>query len=131
EVAGLLTQEMKAENFFYATKVWTEGRSAGIQQMESALQKMKRPSLDLIQIHNLVDWKTHLETLRAWKAQGRVRYIGITHYTDSMHDTLEKIISSVPVDFVQFNYSLSSRNAEKRLLPAADHHGVATLINRP
>jgi len=84
-----------------------------------------------MQIHNLVDWKTHLATLRQWKEEGKVRYIGITHYMDSMHEDLEKIIRSEPVDFVQFNYSITSRNAEKRLLPAAADHGVATLVNRP
>jgi diketogulonate reductase-like aldo/keto reductase len=131
QVTGILSQELGAENFFYATKVWTEGRTAGIQQMEDSMKKMQRSSLDLIQVHNLVDWKTHLDTLKEWKASGRTRYIGITHYTNSMHEALEKIISTVAVDFVQFNYSISSRNAEKRLLPASAHHGVATLINRP
>ncbi len=87
--------------------------------------------MDLMQIHNLLDWETHLETLREWKALGKIRYIGITHYTDSMHEELERIISSVDLDFVQFNYSLFSRSAEKTLLPAAAEHGVATLINRP
>ena len=132
EVTGNLTQSTgMADKFFYATKVWTEGREAGIAQMESSFQKMKRRVIDLMQVHNLVDWKVHLETLRQWKAEGRIRYIGITHYTDAMHAELEKIIRSVPVDFVQFNYSIIHRAAEKRLLPAAADHGVATLINRP
>ncbi|WP_229321111.1 aldo/keto reductase [Larkinella knui] len=132
EVVGTLTAESGLQNqFFYATKVWTRGREAGIQQMEDSMRKMKRSSIDLMQIHNLVDWKTHLETLKAWKAAGKIRYIGITHYTDSMHDELVEIISKVPLDFVQFNYSILARNAEKKLLPAAQDRGVATIINQP
>jgi diketogulonate reductase-like aldo/keto reductase len=132
KVIGDITSEMPEQNnFFYATKVWIEGREAGIEQLESSMQKMQRNVLDLIQIHNLVDWKTHLKTLRQWKDEGKVRYIGITHYTDSMHEALEKIIDAEPIDFVQFNYSITARNAEKRLLPIAKEKGVATLINRP
>jgi diketogulonate reductase-like aldo/keto reductase len=132
EAVGNLTQATgMAGEFFYATKVWTEGREAGIAQMESSFHKMKRTTIDLMQVHNLVDWKTHMETLKQWKAEGRIKYIGITHYTDAMHQELEKIIRSVPVDFVQFNYSIVHRAAEKRLLPGAAEHGVATLINRP
>ncbi len=131
-VVGDLTAGSELENqFFYATKVWTDGKEAGIRQMNESFRLMRRKTMDLMQIHNLVDWKTHMQTLKEWKAAGKIRYIGITHYTDSMHDELEKIISSVPVDFVQFNYSITARNAEKRLLPAAADHGVATLINRP
>ncbi|MFD2933180.1 aldo/keto reductase [Spirosoma flavum] len=131
-VVGELTAGSGLESqFFYATKVWTRGREAGIQQMEESFVAMRRKTMDLMQIHNLVDWKTHLQTLRDWKAAGKIRYIGITHYTDSMHGDLEQILASNPVDFVQFNYSIVSRNAEKRLLSAAADHGVATLINRP
>ena len=132
EVTGNLTSETSIQNdFFYATKVWTQGKEEGIRQMEASFSKMKRTTIDLMQIHNLVDWKTHLDTLRNWKEEGRIRYIGITHYTNAMHEDLEKIITSIPLDFVQFNYSIVARNAEKRLLPAAADHGVATLINRP
>ncbi|MDJ1504289.1 aldo/keto reductase [Xanthocytophaga agilis] len=132
EVVGNLTQSSKLnEDFFYATKVWTTGKEEGIQQMESSLKKMQRKQMDLMQIHNLTDWKTHLTTLRDWKEQGKIRYLGITHYTDSMHSELEKVIMTEKIDFVQFNYSITSRNAEKRLLAAAADKGVATLINRP
>jgi diketogulonate reductase-like aldo/keto reductase len=132
EVVGTLTAESGIQNqFFYATKVWTRGREAGVQQMEDSMRKMKRTSMDLMQIHNLVDWKTHIETLKAWKTAGKIRYIGITHYTDSMHDELVDIITKVPIDFVQFNYSILARNAEKKLLPAAQDKGVATIINQP
>ncbi|RAJ94368.1 diketogulonate reductase-like aldo/keto reductase [Larkinella arboricola] len=132
EVVGTLTAGSGIQNeFFYATKVWTRGREAGIQQMDDSMRKMKRPTMDLMQIHNLLDWKTHLETLKAWKAAGKIRYIGITHYTDSMHDDLVDIFTKYPIDFVQFNYSILSRNAEKKLLPAAQDKGVATIINQP
>ena len=132
EAVGKLTQATGyADKFFYATKVWTQGKKEGIKQMEDSFKKMQRSVIDLMQIHNLVDWEKHLETLKQWKAEGRIKYIGITHYTDAMHGELEKIISTVPMDFVQFNYSIVARAAEKRLLPAAAQHGVATLINRP
>jgi diketogulonate reductase-like aldo/keto reductase len=132
EVVGDLTAALESRNaFFYATKVWTQGRDAGIRQMEDSLRKLRRTSLDLLQIHNLVDWQTHLRTLREWQAAGRVQYIGITHYTDGMHEQLERVFTQESVDFVQFNYSILDRHAEKRLLPAAAERGVATLINRP
>ena len=118
-------------DFFYATKVWTTGKDEGIRQMEASFSRLRRPVIDLMQIHNLVDWETHYQTLRAWKEEGRIRYIGITHYTDDSHATLERILATLPLDFVQFNYSIFSRHAEQRLLPAAAAHGVATLINRP
>jgi len=125
--AGLET----ANDFFYATKVWTSGLQEGIRQMEESFRKMKRTSMDLVQIHNLVDWKIHLTQLRRMKEAGKIRYIGITHYTDSSHEELERIITAEKLDFVQFNYSILSRNAEKRLLDVAAEQGVATLINRP
>jgi diketogulonate reductase-like aldo/keto reductase len=133
KVIGNLTADPKLSNyFFYATKVWTTGRQDGINQMESSFQKMRRNTMDLMQIHNLTDWKTQLHTLRAWKSQGKIRYIGITHYTDSAHSDLESILNSEEgIDFVQFNYSIFSRNAERRLLNIAADRGVATLINRP
>jgi diketogulonate reductase-like aldo/keto reductase len=132
EVIGEITSGMPTANdFFYATKVWTTGKQEGIRQMESSFAKMKRKTMDLMQIHNLTDWKTHLSAINKWKQEGRIRYTGITHYTDSMHTELENIITSEKIDFVQFNYSILSRHAEKRLLAVAADHGVATLINRP
>lgn len=118
-------------SFFYATKVWTTGETAGIRQMENSMRLMGRESIDLMQVHNLTDWKTHLHTLQHWKETGKIKYIGVTHYTDSMHEELERIIKAERIDFVQFNYSIDSRNAEKRLLSAAADNGVATIINRP
>jgi diketogulonate reductase-like aldo/keto reductase len=132
EAVGELTAKTRrAEEFFYATKVWTQGRDEGIKQMENSIIKMGRQVIDLMQIHNLLDWETHIRTLRRWKDEGRIRYIGVTHYTDSSHGSLEKLISNESLDFVQFNYSIFSRHAEQRLLPVAAELGVATLINRP
>jgi diketogulonate reductase-like aldo/keto reductase len=131
ETIGLLTEDAHPEKFFYATKVWTQGKEEGVRQMENSFRKFRRSVIDLMQIHNLVDWKLHLQTLRQWKEEGKVRYVGITHYTDDMHDELSKIIRSEKVDFVQFNYSITNRHAEKHLLSTAFDHGVAILINRP
>ncbi len=131
EIIGMLTAQENASQFFYATKVWTQGREEGIRQMEDSFRKFKRPVIDLMQVHNLTDWKTHLHTLRKWKDEGKIRYTGITHYTDSMHLELTRIIRSESIDFVQFNYSIADLHAEEYLLPTAAEHGVAALINRP
>lgn len=132
EVIGDLTSDMdNRDHFFYATKVWTRGKQAGIDQMNASIKKMQKSTIDLMQVHNLVDWKTHLRTLREWKEEGKIRYIGITHYTVSSHDRLEQIITTEDLDFVQFNYSIRVRNAEKRLLDAARDSGTAVIINEP
>ncbi|WAC13763.1 aldo/keto reductase [Dyadobacter pollutisoli] len=132
EVIGDLTKEIKLnDQFFFATKVWTTGKQEGIDQMNDSFRKMGRSKMDLMQVHNLQDWQTHLKTLKDWKQQGKVKYIGITHYTDSAHSRLEQIVKSKAVDFVQFNYSILSRNAEKSLLHAARENGVAVIINEP
>ena len=132
QVIGDLTDEVKLnDKFFLATKVWTTGRQAGVDQMNESLRKMRRNTIDLMQVHNLQDWQTHLKTLKDWKSQGKIRYIGVTHYTDSAHAQLEQIVRSKSVDFVQFNYSIRSRNAEKSLLNAARDNGVAVIINEP
>lgn len=120
-----------SDSIFRATKVWTSGETNGKQEMRSSMQKMKTKTMDLMQVHNLQDWKTHLRTLYEWKEQGLIRYIGITHYVNSAHDDLERIIKSEQIDFVQVNYSIADRNAEKSLLPSAIDHGVAVLTNRP
>lgn len=130
-IGELSRQTERADDFFYATKVWTTGREAGIRQMKESMQKMQRPVMDLFQVHNLVDWKVHLATLRKWKEEGKLRYTGITHYQTSAHPELERIIQTEQLDFVQFNYSLLTRNAEKRLLPLCADRGVAVLINEP
>jgi diketogulonate reductase-like aldo/keto reductase len=132
EVIGDLTAASgKANQFFYATKVWTSGEQDGIQQMQQSMKRLKRSTMDLMQVHNLVDWKTHLNTMKKWKAEGKLRYTGITHYTVSAHAQLEQIVRSKAVDFVQFNYSMRVRNAEYNLLKACKDSGVAVIINEP
>jgi len=116
---------------FLATKVWTRGKEEGSTQMKRSLTRLGATKVDLMQIHNLVDWKTQLATLRAWKDAGTVRYIGITHYSHGEFDTMEKIIKSEKLDFIQLPYSAAERGAEKRLLPAAAAAGVAVLVMEP
>lgn len=116
---------------FMATKVWTSGRDAGIRQMEESLRRMKVERMDLMQIHNLLDWKTHLATLKQWKVAGRIRYIGITHYHSGAYADLERLMKSKEFEFVQFNYSIAEREAEERILPLAHELGIAVIVNRP
>ena len=116
---------------FLATNVWTRGRAEGIRQMEESLRCLQVERLDLMQIHNLVDWQTHLATLREWKAAGRVRYLGVTHYTAGAYDALEAVMRAEALDFVQINYSADEREAERRILPLAAERGMAVIINRP
>jgi diketogulonate reductase-like aldo/keto reductase len=131
-VVGDLLREMKArDKAFVATKVWTQGRTAGIAQMERSMQLMAADPIDLMQIHNLLDWRTHLATLRAWKAEGRIRYLGVTHYTTSAYAELEAVMRAEKLDFVQLNYALDDRQAEQRLLPLAAERGMAVLVNQP
>jgi diketogulonate reductase-like aldo/keto reductase len=132
EVAGeLLAAQHAREKAFVATKVWTEGWSSGIDQMNRSMKLLRCERIDLIQIHNLVDWRTHLATLRAWKDEGRIRYLGITHYSSSAYGEMEKIMRAEALDFVQLNYSLDEREAERRLLPLAAERGMAVLVNLP
>ncbi len=126
----LLTDLPGRERLFAATKVWTDGREEGISQMRRSMARMRVERFDLIQIHNLRDWSVHLPTLRAWKAQGLVRYIGITTSHGRFHSQLIRILESEPFDFVQFSYSLANRGAERHLLPLAQERGVAVLVNR-
>lgn len=131
-VVGDLASEIGAtEKLFMATKVWIDGRSAGIDQMNTSARRLRKATIDLMQIHNLRDWEVHLETLTAWKEEGRIRYIGITHYRADAFPRLEKVLSSEQFDFAQFNYSLGEREAEARLLPLCAERGIATMINRP
>jgi diketogulonate reductase-like aldo/keto reductase len=131
-VAGDLLATMNArDKAFIATKVWTSGREAGIDQMRRSMQLLRTDRIDLMQVHNLVDWRTQLATLRSWKAEGRVRYIGITHYTESAYRELEAVMRAGRPDFVQLDYSIQSRAAEKRLLPLASELGIAVIVNQP
>ncbi len=131
-VIGDLAAELSLHNrLFLATKVWTTGREAGIRQMEDSFRKLRVKTLDLMQVHNLVDMETHLKTLHEWKASGRIRYLGITHSRASGHGEVAKIMAAYPLDFVQINYSVGERESEKRILPLAQERGIAVIINRP
>ena len=132
EVVGELAAKLGVQaKLFLATKVWTSGKTAGIRQMVDSIRKLRVTRIDLMQVHNLVDVDTHLDTLADWKREGRVRYVGVTHYTAGHHDAVARIIAARPVDFVQINYSVGEREAESRLLPLARERGVAVLANRP
>ena len=132
EIAGHMIGKFGLrEKLFVATKVWTTGKAQGIAQMEAPMKKLRAKPIDLMQVHNLQDAATHLDTLRAWKKEGIIRYLGITHYTASGHPAVEKLIASESLDFVQINYSVAEREAEKRLLPLAKDRGVAVIANRP
>lgn len=131
-VVGDLAQKLRLhDSLFFATKVWTTGKDAGVQSMDRSFDLMKTKRMDLMQVHNLVDVQTHLATLREWKEQGRVRYIGITHYTASSHGEVARVLEREKVDFVQINYSVREREAEERVLPVAQERGVAVIVNRP
>jgi aryl-alcohol dehydrogenase-like predicted oxidoreductase len=120
-----------SDRIFLATKVWTRGREAGATQMEESMRLLRTDTIDLMQIHNLVDWKTHLGTLRGWKEEGRIRYLGITHYRVDAFAALEEIMRTEQIDFVQLNYSILTPAAADRLLPLAADRGIAVLVNRP
>lgn len=131
-VIGDLAQQLKIQDkLFYATKVWTNGRREGITQMEQSMRRMRTKVIDLMQVHNLIDTETHLQTLYQWKQQGRIRYIGVTHYLASYFAELEAVMRKHRLDFVQLPYSILSREAEQRLLPLAHDKGIAVLVNRP
>lgn len=130
-VGDLLNGLHARSKAFIATKVWTRGRAAGIAQMRRSLDLLHVDPIDLMQVHNLLDWQIHLETLRRWKAEGRVRYLGVTHYDPSAYPELETVMRSEPLDFVQINYAANDREAERRILPLAADKGLAVIINRP
>jgi diketogulonate reductase-like aldo/keto reductase len=130
-VGELLAASGRRAEAFLATKVWTRGRSEGIRQMEASMRLLHADRLDLMQIHNLVDWRTHLTTLRRWKEDGRIRYLGITHYTSSAYPEVESVLRAEQVDFLQINYALDDREAERRVLPLAAERGVAVIVNLP
>jgi diketogulonate reductase-like aldo/keto reductase len=116
---------------FLATKVWTRGKAEGIRQMEASFRLLRTDRIDLMQIHNLVDWRTQLATLRRWKDEGRIRYLGVTHYTSSAYAEVEAVLRAERLDFLQINYALDDREAERRILPLAAERGVAVIVNMP
>ena len=130
-VGKLLKTVPSKEKLFAATKVWTYGRQSGIDQMQQSMERMGVDVMDLMQIHNLRDWKIHLPTLRQMKAEGKIRYIGITTSHGRFHSELMQIMRTEKLDFVQFSYNIGNREVENSLLPLAADRGMATLINRP
>jgi diketogulonate reductase-like aldo/keto reductase len=130
-VGDVLRSLASKPDLFTATKVWIEGEEQGIAQMEESARRMNVERFDLIAVHNLKDWKTHLGTLKRWKAEGKVRYIGITTSHGRDHEEFANVMRNEPLDFAQFSYNLENREAEKVLLPLAADRGIATMINRP
>lgn len=128
---GHLFEKYNREDIFFATKVWTEGKKEGLKQIEHSFQKMNVTNMNLFQVHNLLDLKTQLNTLRDLKEKGKIKYIGVTHYLPSYFSKMEEIIKKEKLDFIQIPYSISLRDAEKRILPLAKNKGIAVLINRP
>jgi diketogulonate reductase-like aldo/keto reductase len=130
-VGDLLAQAGTRDKAFLATKVWISGKTAGIAQMQQSLKLLRTDRIDLMQVHNLLDWQVHLVTLRSWKKEGRIGYLGVTHYASSAYADLEAVMRAETLDFVQLNYALDDREAEKRILPLAADRGMAVLVNRP
>ncbi len=131
-VHGDLVAEIDArESLFLASKVWTRGSEEGKAQMETTFARLRVETLDLMQIHNLLDWKTHLKTLRDWKQKGRIRYLGLTHYRSEAYGELARLIKNEQIDFLQVNYSLAEPESARTLLPLAADRGVAVIVNRP
>ena len=119
------------QGLFSATKVWTMFAALGVRQMQTSEKLWGVKRFDLMQIHNLLDWSTHIETLKDWKAEGRIRHIGVTTSHGDRHDALAKLMATQPLDFVQFTYNILDREAERRLLPLAAERKLAVTVNRP
>jgi diketogulonate reductase-like aldo/keto reductase len=131
-VLGDLIEELALRpKLWIATKVWTKGREAGEQQIGASMRELRVKRLELLQVHNLLDWQVHMPTLRALREQGKVKYLGVTHYRADAHADLERVLGAEKFDFVQFNYSLAEREAENRLLPFCRDRGIAVMVNRP
>jgi diketogulonate reductase-like aldo/keto reductase len=132
ETFGAIAQRLGlTDDLFLATKVWTSGEHAGVAQMRQSAAYFHRRTVDLMQVHNLLDWKTHLRSIRRDRDAGLVRYVGVSHYTASAYPELERVIRDEPLDFVQLAYSPGYRAAERSLLPLAADRGVAVIVNRP
>ena len=130
-IGDLLTKLKLRDSLFLATKVWTRGQQAGIDSMERSFARLQTKTIDLMQVHNLVDAETQLQTMREWKAQGRFRYLGVTHYEAGAFAEVAKILAREKLDFVQINYSIMERDAEEKILPLAQERGIAVIVNRP
>lgn len=130
-VGDIIEASGNRNDLFLATKVWTNGKSAGEAQMQRSADMMNAGIIDLMQVHNLRDLDVHMATIRDWQDDGRIRYSGITHYTAGAHRSLARAMEHHRPQFIQINYSLGEREAEQRLLPLAQDLGIAVLINRP
>ena len=131
-VIGELSSSLRlSSKIFGATKVWTQGKSQGMDQMKRSMERMSQSPMDLMQVHNLVDWKAHLQTLFDWKEKGNIRYVGITHYQAGAYERMAHIMKNYPLDFIQVNYSVGSPDAGDALLPLAQDLGLGVIINRP
>jgi len=130
-LGDLIAESATRKKFWLATKVWTEGREAGAKQIAESMRLLRTERLELLQIHNLLDWQAHVPTIRSLQESGKLRYSGITHYKASAHEPLKRVLSKEKFDWVQFNYSLTEREAEQRLLPFCQENGIAVMINRP
>ena len=130
-IGELVTRLGLRNSLFLATKVWTRGKQNGIDSMERSLARLQTKTIDLMQVHNLVDVATQLATMREWKEQSRIRYIGITHYEAGAFGDVARILANEKLDFVQINYSIAEREAEEKILPLAQQRGVAVIANRP
>jgi aryl-alcohol dehydrogenase-like predicted oxidoreductase len=130
-LGDLIEQASLREKLWLATKVWIEGREAGEKQIAESMRLLHTDRLELLQIHNLLDWRAHVPTIRALQDSGKLRYSGLTHYKASAHADLERVLAVEKFDWVQFNYSLAEREAERRLLPFCEDKGIAVMINRP
>ncbi|MES9970164.1 MAG: aldo/keto reductase [Candidatus Thiodiazotropha sp.] len=130
-VLGSLLKDIPSVSLFAATKVWTDGKEHGVTQMALSKKLWGIKRFDLMQIHNLRDWQIHLETLKSMKAEGKIRYIGITTSHGRDHDELYQALSNNPFDFVQLSYNIRDRSVEEKLLPLAKDRGIAVIANRP
>jgi len=130
-IGDVIEAGVERSDVFLATKVWTDGRDAGIKQMIRSAELMRAEVIDLMQVHNLRDTAVHMRTIREWQDEERIRYSGLTHYTAGAHDALAREMAEFKPQFIQINYSLGEREAENRVLPLAKELGIAVLINRP
>ena len=131
-VAGDMLADLDMrDKAFIATKVWTEGRRQGLAQMHDSMAKLRTDKIDLMQIHNLVDWRTQLSSMRGLQAEGKFRYLGITHYTPGAFGQLMEVMEGEKLDFLQIPYSIMVREAEDRILSFAADKGVGIIVNRP
>ncbi|MDT7532018.1 aldo/keto reductase [Sphingobium sp. SA2] len=130
-VGRVMAATGRRHDAFLATKVWTRGRATRIAQMERSLNLLQTDHVDLMQVHNLIDARHHLDTLAGWKADGRTRYVGVSHYHSGAYEELEEVLQHYPLDFVQINYSIEDPAAERRILPLARDKGIAVIVNMP